>query len=528
MTRALEDGAARGGCCSPARCVGFALPHQDAAGVPRGARRSALVYLRRRADAAAAPRCGSCSPPARAMVVAAGWWVAIVELIAGADRPYIGGSQDNSVLEPDLRLQRLRPDHRQRDRQRRRRRRSAAAGRVVGRDRAGPAVQRRARRPDRLAAAGRADRARRRARRHLAVARAPTGPAPRSCSGAAGCSSPAWCSASPAASSTRTTRSRSPRRSPRWSASAPATLWRAPGLALCPAPLAAAARGDERLGLRAARPHARLATRGCATLDRSRPACAGDRPSRPAGALAAHGRRRLRTSSPSECWPRSPAPAPTRCDELRPPAHGRASRPGRPRAVRPVSAGPAAPAPAGGRRRPRRRLPAAGVGRRASGGRAPVGAGPGADGSVRPGAGGGTGTFGTRNLRHGHRHRLPGGPAGGRLGGLARLRYAESRPDLEAEAGRVELPLGRRHRRRQQRRGRPACRRRAGDGDRRLQRHRPGARRSPSSRQTYAPARSTTSSEAQAAAEGAWAARAARTRSRPGSPRPSPPRRSVG
>ena len=33
-----------------------------------------------------------------AMVVSAGWWVAIVELWPAASRPYIGGSQDNSVL----------------------------------------------------------------------------------------------------------------------------------------------------------------------------------------------------------------------------------------------------------------------------------------------------------------------------------------------------------------------------------------------------------------------------------------------
>jgi 4-amino-4-deoxy-L-arabinose transferase-like glycosyltransferase len=33
-----------------------------------------------------------------AMVVAGGWWVAIVQLIPAADRPYIGGSQDNSFL----------------------------------------------------------------------------------------------------------------------------------------------------------------------------------------------------------------------------------------------------------------------------------------------------------------------------------------------------------------------------------------------------------------------------------------------
>ena len=34
-----------------------------------------------------------------AIVVAAGWWVAIVELWPTADRPYIGGSANNSVLE---------------------------------------------------------------------------------------------------------------------------------------------------------------------------------------------------------------------------------------------------------------------------------------------------------------------------------------------------------------------------------------------------------------------------------------------
>jgi 4-amino-4-deoxy-L-arabinose transferase-like glycosyltransferase len=34
-----------------------------------------------------------------AMVAAAGWWVAIVEVIPASSRPYIGGSQTNSVLE---------------------------------------------------------------------------------------------------------------------------------------------------------------------------------------------------------------------------------------------------------------------------------------------------------------------------------------------------------------------------------------------------------------------------------------------
>ena len=37
-----------------------------------------------------------------AMVAAAGWWVAIVELVPASARPYIGGSQTNSVLELTL------------------------------------------------------------------------------------------------------------------------------------------------------------------------------------------------------------------------------------------------------------------------------------------------------------------------------------------------------------------------------------------------------------------------------------------
>jgi 4-amino-4-deoxy-L-arabinose transferase-like glycosyltransferase len=36
------------------------------------------------------------------MLVSAGWWVAIVELWPAASRPYIGGSQDNSILELTL------------------------------------------------------------------------------------------------------------------------------------------------------------------------------------------------------------------------------------------------------------------------------------------------------------------------------------------------------------------------------------------------------------------------------------------
>jgi 4-amino-4-deoxy-L-arabinose transferase-like glycosyltransferase len=37
-----------------------------------------------------------------AMIVAAGWWIAIVELVPAQYRPYIGGSQNNSILELTL------------------------------------------------------------------------------------------------------------------------------------------------------------------------------------------------------------------------------------------------------------------------------------------------------------------------------------------------------------------------------------------------------------------------------------------
>ncbi|HJQ02187.1 MAG TPA: glycosyltransferase family 39 protein [Jatrophihabitans sp.] len=61
----------------------------------------ALVYL------VAAPnplrrRIGQLLSAGAALVVSAGWWVAIVSLIPAADRPYIGGSQHNSILELTL------------------------------------------------------------------------------------------------------------------------------------------------------------------------------------------------------------------------------------------------------------------------------------------------------------------------------------------------------------------------------------------------------------------------------------------
>ncbi len=53
-----------------------------------------------------------------ALVVGCGWWLTIVALTPAADRPYIGGSTNNSALGTRLRLQRPRPDHRQRGRRR--------------------------------------------------------------------------------------------------------------------------------------------------------------------------------------------------------------------------------------------------------------------------------------------------------------------------------------------------------------------------------------------------------------------------
>ncbi|HEY5024030.1 MAG TPA: glycosyltransferase family 39 protein [Acidimicrobiales bacterium] len=57
----------------------------------------AIVYL----VAAPTPlrrRIAQLGAGAVALVVSSGWWVAIVSLIPAADRPYVGGSQDNSLL----------------------------------------------------------------------------------------------------------------------------------------------------------------------------------------------------------------------------------------------------------------------------------------------------------------------------------------------------------------------------------------------------------------------------------------------
>ena len=60
----------------------------------------ALAYL-----LAGPPKLGrraAAGPGGLALVAAAGWWVAIVELVPASMRPYIGGSQNNSMLELTL------------------------------------------------------------------------------------------------------------------------------------------------------------------------------------------------------------------------------------------------------------------------------------------------------------------------------------------------------------------------------------------------------------------------------------------
>jgi 4-amino-4-deoxy-L-arabinose transferase-like glycosyltransferase len=94
--RALEGGST-GWLVLAGACVGFGFLAKQLHAllvVPA----FALVYL------AAAPgslvrRIGQLAAAGAAMVAAAGWWVAIVELTPASMRPYIGGSQTNSVLE---------------------------------------------------------------------------------------------------------------------------------------------------------------------------------------------------------------------------------------------------------------------------------------------------------------------------------------------------------------------------------------------------------------------------------------------
>jgi 4-amino-4-deoxy-L-arabinose transferase-like glycosyltransferase len=49
---------------------------------------------------------------ALAVIVSGGWYIALVQLWPADARPFIGGSQTNSIIELLFRLQRVRPDHR--------------------------------------------------------------------------------------------------------------------------------------------------------------------------------------------------------------------------------------------------------------------------------------------------------------------------------------------------------------------------------------------------------------------------------
>jgi 4-amino-4-deoxy-L-arabinose transferase-like glycosyltransferase len=94
--RALEDGRT-GWLVLAGACVGFgflAKQLQTLLVVPA----FALVYLAA-APGSLARRLGQLVAAGAAMVAAAGWWVAIVELTPASARPYIGGSQTNSILE---------------------------------------------------------------------------------------------------------------------------------------------------------------------------------------------------------------------------------------------------------------------------------------------------------------------------------------------------------------------------------------------------------------------------------------------
>ena len=115
VVRALEDGRTRW-LVAAGVAIGLALPHQDAPGVPGPA------GLRRWSTLVARPgrwRGGSANwpPPPRDAGRPAGWWVAIVELWP-APTARTSAVRRQQLPGPDLRLQRLRPDQRQRDRQR--------------------------------------------------------------------------------------------------------------------------------------------------------------------------------------------------------------------------------------------------------------------------------------------------------------------------------------------------------------------------------------------------------------------------
>ena len=302
------------------------LPDEDAAGVPGACRRSASSTW--------SPR----PPPLRRRL-----W----QLVVGAGRPrgvgrLVGGHRGAGAgvvaalhrrlagqqrPQPDLRLQRLRPPHRRRDRQRRRRR---ERHRPMGGHRLAAAVQQRVRRPGVVAAARRAASCSSPACCSRGGPPAPTAPAPRSCCGAAGCSSPAPRSASARGSSTRTTRWPWRRPSAPWSASAASPLWRRRHQ------LARPARPRRASSAVTAWWSSVLLGRTPALEPVAAPARAGGGGRRPCSALAARPPRPLgrRASVPSPwpppSWPAWPARRRRRSPPPPPPTPAPSRRPARP------------------------------------------------------------------------------------------------------------------------------------------------------------------------------------------------------
>jgi 4-amino-4-deoxy-L-arabinose transferase-like glycosyltransferase len=99
VVRALERAQERAGTCWLALagvCIGFAFLAKTLQAflvLPA----FALVYLLT-APTALRRRIKQTLIAAAAMVAAGGWWVAVVQLVPAADRPYVGGSQDDSFL----------------------------------------------------------------------------------------------------------------------------------------------------------------------------------------------------------------------------------------------------------------------------------------------------------------------------------------------------------------------------------------------------------------------------------------------
>ena len=467
---------------SPASLVGFGVPHQDAAGVPRAARVRARVPGR---GAAAARR-------RIWQLVAGGRRDARRGRLVGRDRascgrrrrgPYIGGSQNNSVLELIFGYNgfgRLTGNETG----------SVGGGarparRHVGRDRLDAAVQRRVRRPGRRGCSrprcscsspgscctGAAPAHRPHPRRAAAVGRL-AGRHRRSCS------------ASARASSTSTTRWPWRRRSARWSASARGTAVEAPRRIVapaccCAATVAVTARGGacELLGRTPdwnpwLRPLVLIAGR----RRRHRCCCA-----------AARSCRRVRSRRSSAARRRRPRRAAAYSLSTARTAAHRRDRP------------PTAGRTAGGRRSAG--AVAASVARPAA---PPAGSAGGAHRRPVPAAAG-TGAAPARRRRR-RRRRRP-----------AQRQHAERRAGRRCSRHDADgYTLGRGDGRRQQGRRLPARHRRAGHGDRRLQRHRPvaDAGRVPAS--TSPTARSTTSSPAAASAAGRWRRQPSSARSRRG------------